>query len=66
MLWPYELKAFAEQFNVLKVDGYGITPMENFAGTTTYINIKNHHTWGCPVYVLDGIWQVNISGLSKW
>ena len=53
ILCPYEPKAFAEQLNVLKVDGDGITLMENVSGTTTYITIKNHHTWGCPFYVLD-------------
>ena len=35
---------FAEQFNVLKVDDDGITPMEKFAGTTTEIYPQNHHT----------------------
>ena len=44
----------------------GITPMEKFASTTTDINRKNHHTWGCPVYVLDTIFQVNIAGLTNW
>ena len=40
--------------------------MEMFAGTTTYINPKNHHTWGYPVYVLDAIFQGNISGIPKY
>ena len=40
--------------------------MEKFAGTTTDITIKIHHTWGCPVYVLDVILKGNISGLPKW
>ena len=66
MLWPYSLKAFAEQFNVIKVDYDGITPMEKFSGTTTYINLKNHHTWVYPVYVLDAILQGNIAGITKW
>ena len=26
----------------------------------------NHHTWGCPVYLLDEIFQENISGIPKW
>ena len=66
MLWPYSLKAFAEQFNVIKVDYYGITPMEKFLETTTYINLKNHHTWVYTVYVLDAILQGNIAGITKW
>ena len=44
MLWPYALKSFVEQFIEIKVDDDGITPMENFSGTTTDINPKNHHT----------------------
>ena len=37
MLQRYELKAFEETFNVLKVDHDGITLMEKFIGTTTEI-----------------------------
>ena len=40
MLCPYVLKAFAEQFNVLKFDGYGINPMEKFSVKTTDITLK--------------------------
>ena len=47
------------------MDDDGITPKENFADTTTDINLKNNHTWGCPVYVLDAILQGNISVLPK-
>ena len=50
LLWPYELKAFSGIFNELKVNDYGITPMKKLSSTTTDITIKNHHTWGCPVY----------------
>ena len=66
MLCLYELKAFAEKFNGLNVDFGGINPMEKFSGTTTDITLKNHNTWGYPVYVLDAILQVNVSGLTKW
>ena len=52
MLWPYALKDSSEQLNVIKVDGYGITTMENFVGTTIDITFKNHHTWGCPIHIL--------------
>ena len=40
ILWTYVLKVFSEQLNVVKVDGDGITPMKNFAGTTTEITLK--------------------------
>ena len=41
ILWPYELNSFEEFFNEIKVDDGGITPMENFPDTTTYITSKN-------------------------
>ena len=53
MLWPYVLKAFVEQHIEPKVDYDGITSLEKFEYKTTYITLKNHHTWGYPVYVLD-------------
>ena len=65
MLWPYTLKAFSEQLNVLNVDGDGITTIDKFAGTTTEIYLKNHHTRVYTVYVLYEIFQNNISGLPK-
>ena len=55
MLLPYTLNYFVEKLNLLKVDDYGITTIEKFAGTTIYISLKNHHTWGCHFYVLDAI-----------
>ena len=65
MLWPYAMKAFAEQLNVLNADDE-IATMDKFAGITTYTPLKNHHTWDCPVNFLDSILQGNISGLPKW
>ena len=44
MLWTYTLKPFAEQPNLLKIDDDGITTMDKFAGKTTDITPKNHHT----------------------
>ena len=64
--WAYALKAFAEKLNLLKVDYDVISLMEKFSVTTIYITIKNHHTWGSPVYLLDVRLEVNISGIPKW
>ena len=66
MLCTYELKVFEEQLKKLKVYDYGITTMEEFADKTTYITIKNNHTWICIVYILDEILQEKIYGLPKW
>ena len=43
MLWTYALKLFAERFNVLKVDDYGINTMKKFSGKTTEISLRNEH-----------------------
>ena len=66
MLWTYEINSFAEKISLLKVDEYGIAPMENFTGTTIDVTFKNNHTWGCPVYVLNARLQGNIFLLTKW
>ena len=66
MLCPYALNYFKEQLNVLKVDDNEVPLMEKFAGTKIDITIKIHHTWGCPVYVLDSRLQGNIYGIPKW
>ena len=66
MLLTYALEDVAENLNVLKVDDYGITPMEQFAETTTEMFIKNNHTWGFIVYGFDARLQGNIDGLPKW
>ena len=63
---PDVLKAFIDKLNLPKVNYYSITPMEKFAGITTDITIKNHHTWGCPVYVFNAGSKGNIDGLTKW
>ena len=65
-LWSYALKAFAEKLNKIKVNDGGITPKDKVEGKKTYITLKNHHIWGCPVYVLDARFQGNITGIPKW
>ena len=59
-------EGFSGQFNDLKVGGDIITSMGKFVVTTTDITIKNRHTYGCPVHVLDEIFQDNISVIPKW
>ena len=41
MIWPYALKGFEEQLNVLKVDDDSITLMEKFTKKKAYITLKN-------------------------
>ena len=42
-----------------------LLPRRRFSGPTTDITLKNYQAWDCPVYVLDVIFQGEISGLPK-
>eukprot|EP00957_Ditylum_brightwellii_P198923 15162235-Ditylum_brightwellii.AAC.1 len=48
------------------MDQEGISPEEKFCDTKVVQDLKNKHTWGCPVYVLDHNLQSGIGGLPKW
>ena len=53
-MWPFALLAAADRMNNLHVDLNGNTPEMKFSqatGVTT--RLKNYHTFGCPVYILD-------------
>ena len=68
MLWTFALLAAADRMNNLHIDLNGETPKMNFSaakGTTT--RLKNFHTFGCPVYVLDARLQdAGGPGVPKW
>ena len=65
MLWPFALKAAVEKHNRIEVNEKGTTPQETFSGVEEPPHALDHHTWGCPVFVLEA---QNHSGLgtSKW
>ena len=44
MLLYYALKISAEQLNIFKVEGNGVTPREKFAGKMADITFKIQHT----------------------
>jgi len=54
MLWPMALKAAEERLNILSLDMDGQTPQSKWSGDDCQIFVKDFHTWGCPVFVLDG------------
>lgn len=66
MLWPMALKAAEERLNHLSLDMNGETPLSKWTGTDCQILVKDFHTWGCPVFVLDGRLQSNPKGVPKW
>eukprot|EP00957_Ditylum_brightwellii_P190928 14538189-Ditylum_brightwellii.AAC.1 len=66
MLWPFVLLAAADQLNKFNVDQDRISPKEKFCDTKLVQDLKDKHTWGCPVYTLDKNFQGGSGGLPKW
>ena len=67
MLWPMVLKAAEEeQLNSLPLNMDGKTPISKWSSSDCHIFVKDYHTWGCPVSVLDGCLQSNPKGVPKW
>ena len=60
------LKAAEERLNILSLDMDGQTPQSKWSGDDCQIFVKDFHTWGCPVFVLDGRLQSNPKGVPKW
>ena len=67
-LWPYALRTACSIFNdapTLKGDKKDQTPHELFTGMKISAEIRHHHTFGCPVYVLATPLQQGQS-LAAW
>ena len=68
MLWTFAFLAAAYHMNNLHIDLNGETPEMKFSsaiGTAT--QLKDFHTFGCPVYVLDSCLQdAGGHGVPKW
>ena len=56
-LWPYALHHASYLHNHLPRKSDGKTRTELFASTTFEQQLQHLHTFGCPVYVLDGALQ---------
>ena len=65
-LWPYALRAAADNQNLIPVDVDGRSKMETFTGVQIGARLKSFHTWGCPVYALHSKLQGGSAGISKW
>jgi hypothetical protein len=53
-LWPYALRTAGDIFNdapTLNGAHKDSTPHEVFTGTRSPVEVRHHHTFGCPVYV---------------
>ena len=67
MLWPYALKYASERLNKIDMAKDGTTREQRFSGgDSNTINVKDYHSFGCPVYVLDSNLQSVPATLPKW
>ena len=63
-LWPYALKLAADLHNVTPGSS-GLSPAEISAGAKDKNRLKDFHTFGCPVFVLEARLQAGHK-IPKW
>jgi hypothetical protein len=69
ILWPFALKAGVKAHNDFKLDADGKVPAQKFStGDSGSIehSLRDRHTWGCPVFILDASLQSSSLGAPKW
>ena len=66
MLWPFTVSKAIRLENELSMDANGKTPLQRLTASDVPINLRDYHTWGCPVYVLESRVQTSSKGLPKW
>jgi len=67
MFWPFALKAAQDRLNQLNMSLDGRTPDMKFSGVAAQtLRLRDFHTFGCPVYVLDSRLQSSTMGVPKW
>eukprot|EP00957_Ditylum_brightwellii_P071869 5462557-Ditylum_brightwellii.AAC.1 len=52
--------------NKFDVDEDGSSPQEKFSNVRSVQSLTEHHTWGCPVYILDARLQDRSGTVPKW
>ena len=65
-LWPFALLVNTKRHNELILDKEGWTPLEKWSGIKMEIVKDDHHTWGCPVFVLASENQSGLTRTPKW
>jgi GAG-pre-integrase domain len=64
-LWPYAVRKGAVDFNTIKKKTETLSPLEKFSNVKVQFQPRHHHTFGCPMYVLDTRLQSG-SKVDKW
>ena len=65
-LWPYALRAASDTNSCLPRVGKEQSPLEIWTKSSIRPNLRHHHPFGCPVYVLDGNLQGGNKAGKKW
>jgi hypothetical protein len=61
-LWPYAVRKAANDLNFVKSKNSKHSPMERFAKVAVNFRARDGHTFGYPMYVLQG----NVLLKAKW
>jgi hypothetical protein len=65
-LWPYAIRVAVDVMNSRpRKDGMKMLPLQTFTASNALPRLKDFHTFGCPVYVLNKSLQTGKSQ-SKW
>ena len=64
-LWPYALRYAMEVYNNIPAKDGGASPKEIFSQIEVASNMKDFHTFGCPVYALDSRLQAK-QAVNSW
>ena len=66
ILWPFSWKDFVRRYNDLHLDKAGLSPLQKHSQMYEPFRIRDYHTFGCTVYVLEGKLQSVGSKVPKW
>ena len=64
LLWPYAWKEVERRNNYFSYNRHGVHPIQSFANVLYLPRLRDWHTWGCPVFVLEDKAREHISFMS--
>ena len=66
MLWPFAVAEAINIENTLSINSNRKTLIQKLTAAEIPITLRDYHTWGCPVHVLESKVQTSSKGLPKW
>ncbi len=64
-LWPYAIRKAVQDLNTIARKDKTRSPLEAFTGVEVIPSMRDKHTFGCPMYVLDNDLQSG-KRIGKW